>query len=543
MMLCVSESSRAQKKYVSRVWTADNGDGTYRNPILFADYSDPDVMRIGDDYYLVSSSFNCTPGLPILHSRDLVNWTFLTHALPGLPDENHYRSVRHGKGVWAPSFSRHNEMVYIYYPDPDYGVFMIKARSPEGPWSAPVLVLKGKGIIDPSVLWDNDGKAYMAVAWAASRAGVNSLITVFQLNSEGTKVVDGGRHVYDGHDLDKTVEGPKLYKRNGYYYIFCPAGGVSTGWQLVLRSRSIYGPYKRKIVMAQGKSSINGPHQGAWVHTASGEDWFVHFQDKGAYGRVTLLEPMVWKDDWPIIGIDKDGDGCGEPVTEYKKPLIRGETAVQTPQESDEFDDGGIGPQWQWQANSEIQWSVALKNTGYLRLFAYPSDTGKNLYDMPNLLLQKFPAPDFSATTKVKWNIEFDEWQGKKAGLIISGDSYAYISVRKQEDKFYVDQVVCREGPKGARETVVDEQQVKDSIIFMRVDVNGPDAVCSFSYSEDGKHFRSIGKPFKAHPDLWIGAKVGLFCTSRSGVRTGGYADFDYFRIDPLQERESTDSK
>jgi len=520
---------------VSKVWQADNGNGTYKNPILFADYSDPDVTRIGDDYYLVSSSFNCTPALPILHSKDLVNWSFLTHALPALPQAGHYQSVMHGKGVWAPSFSQHNGMLYIYYPDPDYGIFMVKARDPKGPWSKPVLVLKGKGIIDPSVLWDDDGKAYMAVAWAASRAGINSLITVFKLNSEGTKADDEGRHVYDGHDLDKTVEGPKFYKRNGYYYIFCPAGGVSTGWQLALRSRSIYGPYERKVVMAQGNSLINGPHQGAWVHTSPGEDWFIHFQDKGAYGRVTLLEPMHWKDNWPVIGVDKNGDGCGEPVTSFKKPMVRAGTKVnvQTPEESDEFNKGGVGPQWQWAANPKIQWSAALQDCGYLRLFAYPSDSGKNLYDMANILLQKFPAPEFSAVTKVKLNIEWDVWQGKKAGLIITGDNYGYLSIRKKDNRFYLDQVVCENAPVGSEETVVEEQLLRDSVVYMRVNVAGPDGTCNFSYSEDNRQYHSIGKPFKASPELWIGAKVGLFCTSTPEVRTGGYADFDYFRIEP----------
>jgi beta-xylosidase len=521
----------AQSPYISKVWQADNEDGSYKNPILYADYSDPDVIRIGEDYYMVASSFNQVPGLPILHSTDLVNWKIIGHGLQRLPLGDHYSVVRHGKGVWAPSFSLHNGYVYIYYPDPDYGIFMIKSKDPSGSWSAPVLVLKGKGIIDPSVLWDEDGKGYMAIGWAASRAGVNSLLTIFQLNEDGTAVIDAGRHVYDGHEKDPTVEGPKLYKRNGYYYIFCPAGGVSTGWQLALRSKDIYGPYERKVVMSQGNTNINGPHQGAWIHTPASQDWFIHFQDKGAYGRVTLLEPLVWKNNWPVIGVDKDGDGCGEPVSVYSKPIVKEKSIILTPSENDSFNAGGIGKQWQWQANPMIQWYAALRHTGYLRLFAIPTDTGINLYNMPNLLLQKFPAPNFTATTKVKWNIEWNVWQGKKAGLMISGDSYAYLSIGKDSSGFFVCQVVCQEASTDAKEKIVERRHLKDSILYMRVKVNGPDAICNFSYSEDNQHFHLIGQPFKARPDLWIGAKVGLFCTSKPDVRTGGYADFDDFSI------------
>lgn len=531
-VLFISQQAYSQNDYVSKAWVADNGNGTYKNPVLFADYSDPDVIRLGDDYYMVASSFNCMPGLPILHSRDLVNWQLINHAIKELSPGNVYDTPQHGKGVWAPSFAYHNSELYIYYPDPDYGVFMIKTKDPAGEWSKPQLVLKGKGIIDPTVLWDSDGQAYLAVAWAASRAGVNSLLTVFKLNKEGTEATDDGQHVYDGHGIDPTVEGPKLYKRNGYYYILCPAGGVTTGYQLALRSRNIYGPYERKIVMAQGSTDINGPHQGALIHTQTGEDWFIHFQDKGAYGRVTLLEPVKWVNDWPVIGTDKDGAGCGEPVHQYKKPDVGKSYTIQTPEESDEFNDGKPGLQWQWQANPKIQWYAALKNTDYVRLFAYPSDTGNNLYNVPNLLLQKFPAPDFTVTTKVKWNVEWDIWQGKKAGLIITGNDYAYLSITKNEKGYCINQVICKDAADGSKEQLAEQQLLKDSVVYMRVSVHAPDAKCTFSYSEDNIHYHSIGKSFTAQPDKWIGAKIGIFCTSTPDMRTGGYADFDWFRVE-----------
>ncbi len=158
-----------------------------------------------------------------------------------------------------------------------------------------------------------------------------------KLSDDGSKTTDKGVAVYDGKAMDPTIEGPKFYKRNGFYYIFAPAGGVKQGWQLVLRSRNVYGPYERKVVMDQGSTPVNGPHQGAWVDTKSGEDWFIHFQDKGAYGRVVHLQPMKWINDWTVIGNDNDGDGKGEPVLAQKKPNVGKIYPIETPAESDEF--------------------------------------------------------------------------------------------------------------------------------------------------------------------------------------------------------------
>jgi beta-xylosidase len=324
----------AQKPYVSKVWVADNGDGTYKNPVLHADYSDPDAIRVGDDFYLISSSFEDIPGLPILHSKDLVNWQIIGHALKRQPPFNYFSVPRHGEGVWAPSIRYHNGEFYIYYPDPDFGIYVTKAKNAVGPWSEPLLVYSGKGLEDPCPLWDDDGHVYLVHAYVGSRAGIKSIITVNKLNAEGTKVIDEDVLVYDGHELDPTIEGPKFYKRNGYYYIFAPSGGVSTGWQLILRSKNVYGPYQRRVAMDQGASPTNGPHQGAWVTTQTGEDWFLHFQDKDAYGRILHLQPMKWIKDWPVIGADKDGDGKGEPVVRYRKPNVGKTYPIQTPDET-----------------------------------------------------------------------------------------------------------------------------------------------------------------------------------------------------------------
>src|SRR5215211_4454627 len=253
--------------YISKLWVPDLGNGMYKNPVIDADYSDPDAIRVGDDFYLISSSFEDIPGLPILHSKDLVNWTLIGHALKRQPPFEHFSKPQHGAGVWAPAIRYQKGEFYIYYPDPDFGIYVIKARNAAGPWSEPVLVEGGKGLIDPCPLWDDNGQAYLVHAYAGSRAGIKSVVVVKKMNPEGTKTLDAGVLVYDGHELDPTLEGPKFYKRNGYYYIFAPAGGVSTGWQLAMRSKNVYGPYERKAVMDQGSTPINGPHQGAWVNT------------------------------------------------------------------------------------------------------------------------------------------------------------------------------------------------------------------------------------------------------------------------------------
>ena len=335
MMLALPMAALAQ--YKSQVWSPDNGNGTYTNPVINADYSDPDVCVAGEDYYLTASSFNCIPGLPILHSKDLVNWEIVGHAVKELEPKQEFDRPSHGNGIWAPSIRYHNGEFYIYWGDPDYGVFMVKTKNPAGKWDDPVCVIPGKGMIDTSPLWDEDGRVYLVNGWANSRNRFASVITVRELNAEGTKAISDPVIVFDGNGTEnRTCEGPKFYKRNGWYWVMFPAGGVPTGHQIAMRSKSPFGPYEAKKVLAQGKSKINGPHQGGWVHTKYGEDWFLHFQDKEAYGRVVHLQPVTWKDNWPVMGKVPAKGYCGEPYETYKMPKAAVHVNVN-PAESDEF--------------------------------------------------------------------------------------------------------------------------------------------------------------------------------------------------------------
>ncbi|GHT38060.1 hypothetical protein AGMMS49965_00300 [Bacteroidia bacterium] len=517
--------------YVSKVWVSDLGNGKYKNPILNADYSDPDVCRVGDDYYMTASSFNCIPGLPILHSKDLVNWTLLGAAIPALTPDTIFARSQHGNGVWAPSIRYHNNEVYIYYGDPDQGIFMTKTKNPAGVWEPLTLVKAGKGLIDACPFWDEDGQAYLVHAFAGSRAGIKSLLAVTRLTPDGKQAVGQSIIVYDGHDVDETIEGPKLYKRNGYYYIFAPAGGVATGWQVALRAKNIFGPYERKVVMAQGKSSINGPHQGAWVDTKTGEDWFIHFQDRFAFGRVVHLQPMQWKNDFPVIGEDKDGDGCGEPVLTYKKPNVGKTYPIATPAESDEFSSKSLSLQWQWHANSQDWWYFANPAKGTLSLYSVPVPANyKSLWDVPNLLLQKFPAQDFTATTKLTF-VPSNRITGERTGLVVMGLDYALLSLENTKNGLVLSQNECLKAEKGSSETVNASANLSDNTLYLRVKVQ-PDANCTFSYSTDGQKYTPFGKPFTAKEGKWIGAKVGLFCSRPVKNNDGGRVEVDWFRIE-----------
>jgi beta-xylosidase len=406
---------------------------------------------------------------------------------------------------------------------------MTKAKDPAGEWSKPVMVREGKGWIDPCPLWDDDGNAYLVHAYAGSRAGIKSIIVVNKMSPDGTRLLDDGVIVFDGHESDSTVEGPKFYKLNGYYYILAPAGGVSTGWQLALRSKNIYGPYEKKVVLAQGKTAVNGPHQGALVDTPSGEWWFLHFQDKGPYGRVVHLQPTIWKNGFPVIGSDPDGDGTGEPVLRFKKPSVGKTYPIETPQDSDEFNGSTIGPQWQWHANPLAEWAFPFPQKGILRMNSVQLPYGyKNLVDLPNLLLQKFPAEEFTVTTKIAIAPRFD---GELFGLVVMGYDYSYLGVVYKQGKLSITQSVAKDADKGSPETETTARPLNSNEFYLRVKVE-KGAVCSFSFSADNMTFTNVGTPFKAREGRWIGAKVGLFYTRPGKFNDAGSADIDWFRFE-----------
>jgi beta-xylosidase len=532
----------------AQVWVADNGDGTYKNPVLYADYSDPDIIRVGDDYYMTASSFSCVPGLPILHSKDLINWRIVNYALPelrmeGVEPRNFFDEPQHGKGVWAPCIRYHKGEYLIYWGDPDFGIYVVKAKDILGKWDKPVLVLPGKGRIDPSPLFDDDGKVYMVHAWAKSRAGLNSILTVCELDEGGTKTIGKESLVFDGNDgVNFTTEGSKFYKKDGYYYILAPAGGVEMGWQIALRSKSVYGPYEVKRVLAQGSTKINGPHQGGLTDTQTGEWWFLHFQDKGAYGRIIHLQPVTWKDGWPMMGVNYK-DYCGEPVLSFKKPNTGKSWPVVVPQESDEFDSNILGLQWQWHANPKQTWGFPSTN-GYLRLYGqYYPENYFNMWNIPNLLLQKLPAPEFTATVKIS-AVLLNE--GDKVGFIMMGWDYSYIALTKKGEGYILEQFTCKDveqkSPEGRdseiqlRKLKIDQRMnyqtsINNVLLYMRVQTKDG-GMCTFSYSTDGKQYQTLDASFEARQGKWIGAKMGMFILNKTSGTNRSWVDVDWFRVE-----------
>lgn len=517
-------------------WVADLGNGRYQNPILYADYSDPDAIRVGATFYMTASSFSNAPGLPLLQSTDMVNWELVGHALPKLVPAQAFATPQPGKGVWAPSLRHHAGKFWIFYPDPDFGVYVITATSFAGPWSEPHLLLPGKGIIDPSPLWDDDGKAYLVHAWAKSRAGFNNILTLREMDPEARTLLDQrGKDIIDGNKLSgyTTLEGPKFYKKDGYYYIFAPAGGVEHGWQSVFRSRTIAGPYQDRIVMAQGGSTTNGPHQGAWVDDLKGRDWFYHFQDKRAYGRIVHLQPMRWHDGWPVIGEDKDGKGTGEPVLVHDKPAGT-DTGIKTPPAGDEFNSAKLGLQWQWNANEAPGWYELTAKQGSLRLHAQAAPVAGSVRDVPAVLTQKFPAPAFTVDTRIEVHGDLS-----RAGLVVLGIQYAWIGVQQGKNGRELVLATCAEPAAACKEQVqvlrpLDQggnNRTDKQALYLRAQVSDG-AVVRFSYSQDGKQYTLAGQPFTTSVGRWVGAQVGLLATRAPGASGApAYLDADYFRV------------
>jgi len=507
----------------AQLWSADNGDGTYKNPILYADYSDPDVIRVKDDYFMVASSFTCQPGIPVLHSKDLVNWTIINYVYDRLPLQR-YEKPQHGQGSWAPSIRFHNNKYYVYFCTPEDGLFVGISNSPWEKWEL-TRVLAVEKWEDPCPFWDDDGQAYLVRG--AVGAGP---CYIHKMSPDGKKILDNGTMVYQDINRQPVLEGFKfMNKRHGYYYIAAPAGGVQTGWQSVLRSKNIYGPYEDKVVLNQGTTKTNGPHQGGFVDDQSGNWWFMHFQDKDAYGRIVHLQPVTWVDGWPMPGKDFDGDGIYEPLESYSKPNVGKQYPIQIPQTTDEFNSTKIGLQWQWHSAPGKSW-YGFSNQ-QLRLFTIgaPSDGG-SLFFTGNLLLQKVMSPEFTATTRMKVSFKL---AGERAGITMMGNTYSTLVMEKRvSGNFIVAYEARRENRRYLEPVKVFEQEFKGDEIYLQVKLKS-DQTCTYAFGNDGKNFTSIPATFKVEKGIWIGAKVGIYALSANinAVETN-YAEFDWFRVE-----------
>lgn len=499
---------------------------TYRNPILFADYSDPDVIRDGANYYLIASSFHFVPGIPILRSTDLVHWTIEGHVVRRLTMDPRYSMIggnRYGGGVWAPSIRRHGGLFYVYFPTPQEGIFVSTAPNMTGPWSAPEAVIAQPGLEDPCPFWDDNGRAYLI----HSRVGAGPLI-LHRMSPDGRRVLDDGRVIVDDPRDLPVLEGPKLYKRNGYYYIFAPFGGVTTGAQAVLRSRNIYGPYEHRVVLSEGSTSINGPHQGGYVETPDGQGWFVHFQATGAHGRIVHLEPVHWVDEWPVIGEAPQGVTMGEPVRSALIPDDAAGSSLLRPQTSDDFSGSVLSPQWEWNHNpDDAHWSLT-ERPGWLRLIPMHAD---GLLGARNTLTQTMQDDSFEFTVRVDLS---GMKNGAHAGLAMFEKNASGLETVESNGERRLSYFHLPDLPMGGAGTAIPGNTLQ-----LRVDVQCDTARYFYSL-DDGATFLPLGAATKIHESWWKGTRPALFAYTTRGTReeTGrapdaGEVDFDWTHYQP----------
>ena len=447
---------------------------------------------------------------------------------------------------------------------PDEGIYMTTTTDPFGKWSEPVNIRPGAGWIDPCPFWDDDGRAYLVAGVAKSRIGYKSVLHMVEMQPDGMGLIGEEVKIFDGNENDQvTIEGPKLYKRNGYYYVFAPAGGVKTGWQTVLRSKNIFGPYEYKVVMRQGDSQVNGPHQGAWVDTVTGQDWFLHFQDVYAAGRIMHLQPMHWENDWPVIGVNKPGNDYGEPVMEYRKPDIGksekelsdiSKYPVCEPDTTDEFDNDRLGMQWQWNSNPDNNWIEYYPDKSCIKLNAVNALPLRPIGDYRNLLLQKWPAPEFTCITKMSIS---GMKNGDRAGIISLGMKYMAMAVELKDGQLVLQKVKATQffdcdmpyTDEKVTGKVIDCDKLNDNkdiyfkytvkctghIDHMELDLpvkNAPVEEVTIEISYDGINYNDAIS-IEAKAGRWVGVKHGIFITHNSEVKEeGGSIIVDYVRYE-----------
>lgn len=508
IMFLVGTNSMAQETYDTR-W-GDLGNGTFANPVLFMDYSDPDVIRVGNKYYMTGSEFHYM-GMQMLESDDMVNWRIIGQVYSQI-DQDIFRNMNgYGKGTWAPSLRYHNGRFYIFVCMPDTGLYMTSSEKPEGPWEPLYHVKDIAGWEDPCPLWDEDGNAWLG----HSILGAGPII-VHRMSQDGKTLLDDGKVVYKG----PVAEGTKFHIRDGYYYLSIPEGGVGKGWQKVLRSKNVYGPYEGKRVLEQGSTNVNGPHQGALVDTPNGEWWFFHFQDRVPQGRVVHLQPVSWpKGEFPTIGKDYDGNGIGEPMKMVNKPNTGKKKKPSHPQTDDKFQHGKLGLQWQVNHNPVPGCITLTQRKGMLGIMATKAE---KLSNARNTLTQKTLGNKGIATVMVDYR---EISQGQRMGMACLGKNMVGAGVEKVDVNG--DDKIQLYFEYNGNQTILKDLDNSKKRIWIRLNIDAINNKHQFSYSTDGKQFINMGQDFEERNSAWKGSRVGLY--SYTDKDKGGMAYFDNF--------------
>jgi beta-xylosidase len=486
---------------------SDNNDGTYTNPVIFADFPDPDVIFVGDTYYMVTTTMFIFPGVTVLKSHDLVNWEYCSNAVPRFDSNPCYNldgCTRYAHGQWATSLKYNNGKFYLLFITLDEGGFICSALDAAGPWEIRKLP---KGFYDPGLFFDDDGRIYVAHGY--SKIFITELDKNFSSRSNDSLVFTG--------DIRPGLEGTHVYKINGYYYLYCTYGGID-GIQVALRSKNIFGPYEQKVVLRDTTKGVNfGVHQGALIKTQTNEWWTILFVDSGPFGRCPSLQPVIWVDNWPVAGVD------GKGVVKYKKPNVGKNYPLKDLPTSDEFNNKTLGMQWGWNHNPDsTKWSIT-RRPGYLRLATTRLVT--NLPEARNTLTQRsFANYDQTIPTIGSTRMEVNNMKnGDFAGLAVFQDPYAFIAMKQNKGSKFL--VMVYNGK------TIDSVAMNKSTVYLRAIASNSTRKAFFEYSTDNKIFIPLGKEFSMRFSLTIftGNKFCLF--NYATLETGGYVDFDWFRI------------
>ena len=514
------DNSHDSANVIKIKYYSDNGDGTYTNPVIPADFPDPDVIRVDSVYYMVSTTMFIFPGVTILKSYDLVNWQYCCNAVSRFDFNKCYNldgCNRYGHGQWATSLKYHNGKYYLLFITLNEGGFLCSAAKPEGPWQIKRLP---KGFYDPGLFFDDDGRIYVAHGY--SKIYLTELDENFSPLTKDSLIITG--------DIRKGLEGTHVYKINGYYYLYCTYGGLD-GIQAAFQAKNIYGPYEEKVVINEKEHGPNfGIHQGALIQTQTGEWWTMLFVDSGPFGRFPSLQPVTWENGWPIVGKD------GHAVIKYKKPNVGKMYPINKLPTSDEFDKNSFGKQWGWNHNPDsTKWSLTEK-PGYLRLKS--AKVVDSLQKARNTLTQRmFAYYSDSIATIATVKMDFDNIkEGDIAGLAVFQDPYGYVGIKRINTKNYI--IMVNNG------MIIDSSAVEGTTIYLRASsfygsgaahyfdekaVQGT-GTASFSYSLDNKTFLRIGNKLnmKFNLRIFTGNK---FCLFNYATKTlGGRVDFDWFR-------------
>ncbi len=472
----------------------------YLNPILQEDFSDPDVIRVKDDYYMVASSFNYMPGVPILHSKNLVDWRIINYVYDSLDER--YDKVLHGAGSWAPSIRYHNGEFYCLIPMPDDGIYMSHTKDIYGKWSPLKLIIKRRGLEDPCPIWTM-GKCFMVVGFAKSRMGFNSCLGLYEMSLDlEESLSDDFKIIYDGHENNPSIEGPKFNERNGYYYIMAPAGSVKGGWQVALRSKNIYGPYESKIVLMQGETLVNGPHQGALIELENDKWAFIHFQDMRPYGRIVHLEPVLWHNDWPIIGHANDPLIAGVPVYEHEY-LVDVKSDFKVIHGSKFKNEIGIS--LQTPANKKPSYQTITDNGLILNCV----NGIKPLHLQENTYSEKVSSLNFYSEVVIDLNLKNDL---DEVGFFIMGEEYAYIALVRRNGINYIEE---RVGSFNSNEKIISSIEYNKQNIKFMVEAQNEN-IYDLKYTLGFNNMYSKNTHY-AKAGRWVGSRIGFYARGNDG--------------------------